>query len=54
MYGSMATALPSGRTKMTGRSDGKPFMSHYRYIDFYVRQSGTWKIVSIQISKIPS
>ncbi|MDP9137509.1 MAG: nuclear transport factor 2 family protein [Pseudomonadota bacterium] len=34
--------------------DGKPFTSHYRYIDVYVRRDGTWKIVSVQISRIAS
>ena len=52
LYGD--TALVSGRTKMTGRYDGKPFASHYRYIDIYVKRAGHWQIVSVQISKIPS
>lgn len=47
------TALLSGRTHMTGRYDGKPFESNYRYIDIYVRRHGAWKIVSVQITKIP-
>ena len=38
---------------MTGKYDGKPFESNYRYIDIYVRRGGTWKIVSVQITKIP-
>ncbi|MBC3920166.1 nuclear transport factor 2 family protein [Undibacterium sp. CY18W] len=46
-------ALLSGRTQMTGRYDGKPFKSHYRYIDIYIKRNGRWKIVSVQISKIP-
>jgi len=46
------TALLSGRTHMTGRHDGKPFESNYRYIDIYVRRAGTWKIVSVQITKL--
>jgi ketosteroid isomerase-like protein len=50
LYGDVA--LLSGRTDMTGRYDGKPFTSHYRYIDVYVRRQGTWKVVSVQISKI--
>ena len=50
LYGDVA--LLSGRTNMTGRYDGKPFSSHYRYIDIYVRRGGVWKIVSVQISKI--
>jgi ketosteroid isomerase-like protein len=51
LYGD--TALLSGRTRMTGRYQGKPFASHYRYIDIYVRQGDAWKIVSVQISPIP-
>jgi ketosteroid isomerase-like protein len=51
LYGEVA--LLSGRTRMTGRYDGKPFKTHYRYIDVYVRRGGAWKIVSVQISKLP-
>jgi ketosteroid isomerase-like protein len=51
LYGD--TALLSGRTHMTGKYDGKVFESNYRYIDIYVRKGGTWKIVSVQITKIP-
>jgi ketosteroid isomerase-like protein len=50
LYGDVA--LLSGRTDMTGRYDGNPFTSHYRYIDVYVRRQGAWKVVSVQISKI--
>ena len=50
LYGDVA--LLSGRTDMTGRYDGKPFTSHYRYIDVYVRRQGAWKVVSVQITKI--
>jgi len=52
IYGDVA--LLSGRTNMTGRYEGKPFTSHYRYIDIYVRRNGAWTIVSVQITKIPS
>ncbi len=52
LYGD--TALLSGRTRMTGRYQGKPFSSHYRYIDVYVRSGDEWRIVSVQISKIPN
>ena len=51
LYGDVA--LLSGRTRMTGRYEGKPFASHYRYIDVYVRRGGEWKIVSVQITRIP-
>ncbi len=52
IYGDVA--LLSGRTRMTGRYAGKPFASHYRYIDIYVRRGGSWRIVSVQISRIPA
>jgi len=51
VYGDVA--LLCGRTRMTGRYQGKPFTSHYRYIDIYVRKDGAWKIVSVQITRIP-
>lgn len=47
------TALLSGRTRMTGKYQGEAFKSHYRYIDVYVKRGGAWKIVSVQISRIP-
>lgn len=50
LYG--GTALLSGRTRMTGRFDGKPFTSHYRYIDTYVQREGRWQVVGVQITRI--
>lgn len=50
LYGD--TALLSGRTRMTGRYNGKPFSSHYRYVDVYVRRGGAWRIVSVQITRL--
>lgn len=50
LYGDVA--LLSGRIRMTGHAEGKPFSSHFRYIDIYVRRGGAWKIVSVQISPI--
>jgi ketosteroid isomerase-like protein len=52
IYGDVA--LLSGRTQMTGKYQGKTFNTHYRYIDVYVRRDDEWKIVSVQISKIPA
>jgi ketosteroid isomerase-like protein len=46
-------ALLSGRTRMNGSFQGKPFSIHYRYIDIYVRHGGQWKIVSVQVSPLP-
>ena len=51
LYGDVA--LLSGRTRMTGSDGGKPFTSHYRYIDLYVRQGGRWRVASVQISRMP-
>lgn len=48
IYGDVA--LLTGRTRMTGSYDGKPFKSHYRYIDVYVRRDGKWKVSSVQIT----
>ncbi|MBL8315609.1 MAG: nuclear transport factor 2 family protein [Rubrivivax sp.] len=50
LYGDVA--LLSGRTRMTGRYDGKAFVSHYRYIDVYLHRGGHWRIVSIQITRL--
>ena len=47
------TALLSGRFHITGRYQGKPFASDSRYIDVYVRRDGAWRVVSVQISRIP-
>ena len=52
IYGDVA--LLSGRTQMTGKFKDKPFASHYRYIDIYVRRDGKWKVASVQISKLPA
>ena len=51
LYGDVA--LLSGRTRMTGAYAGKPFRTHYRYIDIYVKREGRWRIVSVQISRMP-
>ena len=52
LYGEVA--LLSGTTRMSGHFDGKPFSSHYRYVDIYVRRDGRWRVVSVQISKMAS
>ncbi|WP_342114325.1 nuclear transport factor 2 family protein [Pseudoduganella sp. OTU4001] len=49
-YGEVA--LVSGRTRMTGSYDGKPFSSHYRYVDVYVRKDGQWRVASVQITPV--
>jgi len=50
IYGDVA--LLCGRTRMTGRYQGKMFTSHYRYIDTYVLRDGKWRVVSVQITKM--
>lgn len=51
LYGDVA--LLSGRTRMTGSEGGKPFTSHYRYIDTYVRSHGKWRVASVQVTRMP-
>ena len=46
------TALLTGRIRMTGSAEGKAFVSHFRYIDVYVKRDGVWKVVSIQITRM--
>jgi ketosteroid isomerase-like protein len=46
-------ALLSGTTHMTGTFKGQRFESRYRYIDTYVRQNGRWKVVAVQITRLP-
>jgi hypothetical protein len=50
LYGD--TALLGGRTRLTGRYQGKPFTSHYRYIDTYVFREGRRRVASVQVTKI--
>lgn len=52
VYGDVA--LLSGRTRMTGREGGVAFTTHYRYIDVYVRTNGTWKVCSVQTTRLPA
>ena len=48
------TALVTGRTDMHGSWDGKPFESHYRFTDTYVREAdGQWRVVNVQTTEIP-
>ena len=52
VYGDVA--LLNGRTHMTGRQEGKPFKTHYIYIDIYRRIDGRWKVCSVQTTRLPS
>ena len=47
------TALITGSTDMHGSWDGKPFRSHYRFTDTYVREAdGHWRVVNVQTTPI--
>ncbi len=46
-------ALLTGTTDMHGSWSGKPFTSHYRYTDVYVRENGKWRVVNVQTTPIP-
>ncbi|MEP6484616.1 MAG: nuclear transport factor 2 family protein [Rudaea sp.] len=50
VYGN--TALINGATDMHGTFKGKPFNSHYRFTDTYVKEGGVWRIVNVQTSRI--
>ena len=47
------TALITGNTDMHGSWDGKPFHSHYRFTDTYVREAdGKWRVVNVQTTEV--
>lgn len=46
-------ALLTGTTRMRGAWRGKPFSSHYRFTDTYVRRDGAWRVVHVQITALP-
>lgn len=46
------TALLTGTTDLHGTWDGKPFRTHYRYTDVYVKRDGRWKVVNVQTTRI--
>lgn len=45
-------AFLRGRTRMTGRYDGEPFVSDYRYLDVYLFRSGQWRVRHVQITPV--
>jgi ketosteroid isomerase-like protein len=45
-------AMLTGRTRMHGRWDGKPFESDYRYTDVYIREADHWRVASVQITEV--
>lgn len=46
-------ALLTGTTRMHGAWRGKPFASHYRFTDTYIRRDGAWQVVHVQITALP-
>jgi len=49
-----ATAVVTGRTRMSGRFEGAPFAALSRYTHVYVEQRGRWRLVAAQGTPIPS
>ncbi|AVP96241.1 hypothetical protein C7S18_03110 [Ahniella affigens] len=47
-------ALVTGRTHMTGRYQGKPFQTDYRFTDTYVYESGRWVVANVQTTEVAS
>ncbi len=50
IYGN--TALINGATNMHGVEGGKPFTTHYRFTDTYVKEGGVWHIVNVQTTRV--
>lgn len=46
-------AVLTGTTRMHGTWRGKPFSSHYRFTDTYLRREGAWRVVHVQITALP-
>jgi hypothetical protein len=49
-----ATAVVTGRTRMSGRFGGTPFAALSRYTHVYVVQQGRWRLVAAQGTPIAS
>jgi hypothetical protein len=49
-----ATAVVTGRTRMSGRFGGAPFAALSRYTHVYVEQQGRWRLVVAQGTPIAS
>lgn len=47
-------ALLTGTTLMHGTWRGRPFSSHYRFTDTYIRRDGAWRVVQVQITALPA
>ena len=49
-----ATAVVTGRTRMSGQFGGTPFAALSRYTHVYVEQHGRWRLVAAQGTPIAS
>jgi hypothetical protein len=49
-----ATAVVTGRTRISGRFGGAPFSAPSRYTHVYVEQQGRWRLVAAQGTLIAS
>lgn len=45
-------ALLRGHTRMTGRYDGKPFVTEYEYLDVYLYTEGRWQVRHVQTTPV--
>ena len=45
-------AVVSAETKLCGTSDGKPFCSHIRFADTFVRVGSEWRVAHVQVTPI--
>jgi hypothetical protein len=45
-------AVISAETNLCGTSDGKPFCSHIRYSDTFVRVDGEWRVAYVQVTRV--
>jgi ketosteroid isomerase-like protein len=45
-------AFLTGTTRLSGRWQGQPFSTHYRFTDTYRRHRCVWKVVRVQITPI--
>jgi hypothetical protein len=43
----------SGEGIERGTQDGKPFVSHFRYVDAFARRHGRWVVVYTQVTSLP-
>jgi hypothetical protein len=47
-------AIIGATTTLTGTSDGKPFASRFRFADAFQRIKGRWRVVHIQVTRLPT